>query len=165
MNEATATVIDLQARFQLINSLKAEGAISQDEAEGIEIELPAVSGAPIMGELTRDEIQVYLVLAEIEHNIEEAVKELTARSLHKAGDTIRSAKSIDDFVHSLQERESFKTDEEAEEFFAEVLRHRYLKSRFWWIVRNRLATWGSDLEIRAGYKVVRVGMKYQKVSG
>lgn len=131
-----------------------------------DIELDPVGGVPVITTLTADEQITYRELVIVKAGINEFTRDLSARLFTKTAEAINIAADPGELPKLMANYRMFENDAEAETFFTEEARSKYLESAFWYMLRNRILfetnrnTYGSRLGIRAGFTVVDLGKKY-----
>lgn len=142
-----------------IEELKAKKLISEQESD---VELDPVAGFEVMGTLLEEERVVFLEMLATENILNDFGKELYARSAEAVAETTRNVDSPEELRENLLDRALFQSREEAEDFFYETAKHDFLKTLFWFNVRERLQTFATSLTIRAGFTVCKTGYKYKR---
>lgn len=127
-----------------------------------DIDLEAVAGSPVVGELTSEEIEVFKECTYLEDELFEWGREIAARSVENLATATRSAETPQDIYANLVGSKLFNDKSEAEQYFYDMAKLEYLQNFFWFSVRERLQTFASKLSIRAGYKVCWVASKYEE---
>ena len=142
-----------------IENFRAKKILQQEDE--IEIDLDAVGGNPVIGELNPSEIVIFNEFTALEADLADISKELTAKALESGATAARAATDPQKILEMMQESR-LMSDEDAEEFARDADRYQYLYSCFWFTVRDRLQSFNTHLGIRAGYKVVRYGYKHRR---
>lgn len=153
----TAEIIQLdKKKIEELQQQKVIGEFDDD------VELDPVAGLPVIGQLTVPEIHVYTEMLHTEMGLADMGKELSARVTENAALAIRESDAPEQIMENLHQHKVFANDEEAEDYFYEVQKFRYLESMFWFTVRERVQIFASRLTIRAGFQICDSGLKYLK---
>lgn len=127
------------------------------EIEDNQIILEPVAGARVIGHLNETEKRMYRIMVSVEAEIDDIFTELQ-RSLNlQIVNAFASGQQLDPSqIGNL--RRSGQANNAAEYFRLQAMYGR-IGGAFWYIVRSRLQTFTTILEIRAGYSVCGVGSK------
>lgn len=131
----------------------------------IEEGLPSVAGSRIVATLTEDEIATYVIVSNMELELQAAQEFLVKRHLGHSVNVIMESEelsqlSLHDIASAASERKFFENETEANDFFRRLSRWEARQAVFWNELRERIGVFSEYLELRHGWRVVSAGSKY-----
>jgi len=153
----TAEIIQLdKKKIEELQQQKVIGEFDDD------VELDPVAGLPVLGQLTVPEIHVFTEMLHTEAALSDMGRELNARVTENVATAIRESDIPEQIAENLEKHKVFTSDDEAEDYFYELQKFRYLESMFWFTVRERVQIFATRMTIRAGFQICDFGLKYLK---
>jgi len=170
MTKPTSTNVITHDRFtsaDRIKQLKDDGVAVVHTGRRFnscrEVEEPQY-GETIIGELTRDERQLFYNLYDTSNEFEDMSRTLMGQMVSKLGDKIsKSDRNTDlsDMMEDESHRElAFDTPEDSETFYRLEKKRDMLHATFHWVIAERLGVHDHVLGVRTKGRVVQVKRRY-----
>jgi hypothetical protein len=170
MNEPTEAAPDVIAESEVVKfgpgrldadtiaDLKKRRLL-REQQEAVELQ-PVGHGETMIGVLTEEERILFTEMATLQDEINEAAKELHARSFEMIAHSVRKSETPADVLKNLDETVMFPTEEDAKQHFTVVSRYDYLRAIYMMSLRERYGH-HANYGVRSGFSVVRTGYKYK----
>lgn len=119
-----------------------------------------VAGDTVLGTLSTRMQEQFIELTALEMELEDYAEEFRAKHAQHVAKHAEQAGNLAWMMQASASISFFNSEAEAEEFFEKQMRYAKLHSAFWYWVRQAFNCWGSFLQIRQGWRLVKLGKKY-----